>query len=64
MSTIQRIPLRQPDRAAPMKRVGNGTFVTETPEPELHVFSPDPKANTGIGAIICPGGGYAGVALG
>lgn len=64
MSTIRRIPLWRPDRAATMRRAGNDAFITETPEPELHVFPADPDANTGIAAVICPGGGYAGVALG
>ncbi len=38
-------------------------FVTKISQPELSVYLPDPAKNTGIGVIICPGGGYMGAAI-
>lgn len=38
-------------------------FITKVSQPELTVYLPDSAKNTGIGVIICPGGGYMGVAM-
>lgn len=38
-------------------------FVVNVSAPELTVYLPEKKKNTGIGVIICPGGGYSGVAI-
>ena len=38
-------------------------FITKITHPELSVYLPETEKNTGIGVIICPGGGYAGLAI-
>ncbi|CAK7008210.1 MAG: Acetylxylan esterase [Desulfovibrio sp.] len=64
MTNIFRVRLREPESVTEIPRLADDVFVTEIPEPELHIFPADPARNTGIGAILCPGGGYAGVAMG
>jgi len=39
------------------------TFVADIPEPEVVVFPVVKEKDTGISVIICPGDGYAGLAL-
>ncbi|SBW09087.1 conserved hypothetical protein [uncultured delta proteobacterium] len=63
MIEIQRIRLWNPDKKNAMARADADALIAETPEPELHVF-PATGANTGIAAVICPGGGYGVLALG
>ena len=58
------IRLRQPEAGTGLTMAAPHAFVTEIAEPELHVFPAARKKNTGIAAIICPGGGYRGLALG
>lgn len=41
----------------------NGDWITNVSEPELYVYLPDKSINTGLAVVICPGGGYAGVAM-
>lgn len=38
-------------------------FIARTSVPELTIYLPDKQDHTGIGVIICPGGGYTGVAI-
>lgn len=38
-------------------------FITQVTQPELTVYLPDRKVSTGIGVIICPGGGYSQLAM-
>lgn len=38
-------------------------FISKTSQPELTVYLPEASRNTGIGIVICPGGGYTGVAI-
>ena len=64
METIYRVPLWRTNDAAMMKQAVADAIITESPEPELHVFPAAPEKNTGIAVIICPGGGYGILALG
>ncbi|MCC8193196.1 MAG: alpha/beta hydrolase, partial [Deltaproteobacteria bacterium] len=64
MSGIRRIPLWRTGDVTRMEPADPDAFVTEVPEPELHLFPAATGANTGIAAVICPGGGYGGLALG
>lgn len=44
---------------------GNKTihFVLRVSSPDLTIFLPEKSKATGIGVIICPGGGYSGLAI-
>ena len=64
MSGIHKIRLWRTDENTGMEQIDADAFVTDIPEPELHIFPADPAKNTGIAAVICPGGGYGGLALG
>ena len=64
MQAIQRVPLWRTDEITVMEQAAADTIITESPEPELHIFPAGPEKNTGIAAIICPGGGYGVLALG
>ena len=44
-------------------RGADAVFVTDIPEPELIVFPAEGAPTTEAAVIICPGGGYSGVAL-
>jgi acetyl esterase/lipase len=39
------------------------SWVVNVSNPELYVFLPSPEKATGIAVLICPGGGYAGLAI-
>lgn len=39
------------------------TFMVRVINPELTIYLPQKKNNTGIAVIICPGGGYTGLAI-
>ncbi len=39
------------------------SFVRQISEPKIFVYLPDQKTNTGTAIIICPGGGYGGLAI-
>jgi hypothetical protein len=41
----------------------NGSWVTQVSVPELMVYRPALQNNTGGAVVICPGGGYAGLAI-
>lgn len=41
----------------------DGGWVTNVSVPELSVYLPDKSLNTGMAVIICPGGGYGGLAI-
>lgn len=41
----------------------NGSWVTQVSVPELMVYWPALQNNTGGAVVICPGGGYAGLAI-
>lgn len=41
----------------------DGDWVTNT-VPELIIYTPEKSVNTGMAVIICPGGGYGGLAIG
>ncbi|MDZ4707917.1 MAG: alpha/beta hydrolase [Saprospiraceae bacterium] len=45
-----------------VKNVAN-RFITRVVTPELIVYLPEKTKNTGIAVIICPGGGYGGLAI-
>lgn len=64
MKPIRRIRLDLPQHEDAIAMVPADTVVTESSEPELHVFPADPAKNTHIGAVVCPGGGYGVLALG
>lgn len=38
-------------------------WVTNVSAPELSIYLPDKAKNTGMAVLICPGGGYAGLAI-
>jgi acetyl esterase/lipase len=38
-------------------------FITKIIKPELTIYLPVKEKNTGIAVVICPGGGYSGVAI-
>mgnify|MGYP001619327510 CR=1 FL=1 len=38
-------------------------FITDVSSPELIAYLPDQKIATGMAVIVCPGGGYSGVAI-
>lgn len=38
-------------------------WVTNVSVPELSIYLPDKSNNTGMAVLICPGGGYAGLAI-
>ncbi|GAB6008911.1 alpha/beta hydrolase [Dysgonomonas reticulitermitis] len=42
----------------------DGGWVTNVTVPEISIYLPDEAVNTGVAVIICPGGGYAGLAIG
>lgn len=68
MTAIHRIPLvlpgGTPEKATTMEQAAPDAIVTENDAAELHVFPADKTKNTGIAAVICPGGGYGVLALG
>lgn len=64
MSGLQCVNLRNPDAPANLSCAADDAFITEVPEAELHIFPADENRNQGIGAVICPGGGYGGLSLG
>lgn len=41
----------------------DGDWITNVSVPELYVYLPEKSINTGLAVVICPGGGYAGVAI-
>lgn len=41
----------------------DGGWVTNVAVPEISIYLPDKAVNTGMAVIICPGGGYAGLAI-
>jgi acetyl esterase/lipase len=42
---------------------GEVTWIQQVSDPELIVFLPPPEKATGTAVLICPGGGYAGLAI-
>ena len=38
-------------------------FITRITKPELYIYLPEKKKNSGYAVIICPGGGYNGLAI-
>lgn len=47
----------------PEKSERNGDWVTNISTPELIIYQADKSKNKGAAVLICPGGGYAGLAL-
>lgn len=41
----------------------NSGWITNVSSPELSIYLPDKSNNTGMAVLICPGGGYAGLAF-
>ncbi|GAB6865348.1 alpha/beta hydrolase [Bacteroides acidifaciens] len=41
----------------------NGNWVTNVSSPELAIYQTNKAKNTGMAVVICPGGGYAGLAI-
>lgn len=41
----------------------NSGWITNVSSPELSIYLPDKPNNTGMAVLICPGGGYAGLAF-
>ncbi len=64
MDGIRCIRLWRPENEASVLHAAQDAFITEVDEPELHVFPALENKNTGIAAVVCPGGGYGGLALG
>ena len=63
MNGNRRIRLLHPGIAQPITPPREN-FISEIKEPELHIFPAAEVKNTGIATLICPGGGYAGLAIG
>lgn len=42
---------------------GDWSWITNISSPELHIYQADKSNNSGVGVVICPGGGYAGLAF-
>ncbi len=49
--------------ADPASRIRAVTRVSNVTVPTLQVFSPSPELDTGAAALVCPGGGYARLAI-
>jgi acetyl esterase/lipase len=47
----------------PEKTERNGGWITNVSVAELLIYLPDGAKNTGMAVVICPGGGYAGLAI-
>lgn len=41
----------------------NAGWLTNVPNPDISIFLPEKAVNTGMAVIICPGGGYGGLAI-
>lgn len=41
----------------------NGNWITNVSSPELTIYQANKATNTGMAVVICPGGGYAGLAI-
>ena len=58
------IPNNIPGVVSNEQIVSGGTkFILHITHPEIYVYLPDKKINTGKAVIICPGGGYSGLAI-
>lgn len=64
MNDIRCVRLWRPDEETRVPRAPEDGFTDTVAEPELHIFPAAAERNLGIGAIICPGGGYAGLSIG
>lgn len=49
--------------ANPATRIRPVTRITNVTVPTITIYSPDPVVDTGAAAIVCPGGGYAHLAM-
>lgn len=49
--------------ATPEALERNGTWYVNVSKPTLTIYSPEASQNTGRAIVICPGGGYAGLAF-
>lgn len=47
----------------PEKYERDGGWVTNVTVPEISIYLPDNAINTGMAVVICPGGGYGGLAI-
>jgi len=47
----------------PEKFEREGGWVTNVSVPEISIYLPEKSINTGMAVVICPGGGYAGLAI-
>ena len=45
------------------EKSGNTSWITKVIEPKLTVYLPERSKNTGVAVVICPGGGYSGLAI-
>ena len=41
----------------------DGGWITNVTVPEMYIYLPEKSINTGLAVVICPGGGYGGVAI-
>lgn len=41
----------------------NGDWISNVTVPEIYIYTPDKSINSGLAVVICPGGGYGGVAI-
>src|SRR4051794_9364607 len=56
-------PKPDPEKAETGKDRDIGRWVTNVSEPTLTVYPAPADRNTGCAVVICPGGGYGGLAL-
>ncbi len=63
--TIALWPTGLPDQAKPLEQpeVKKNARISKVSLPTLAVYLPAPKKASGLGVIICPGGGYAALAI-
>lgn len=57
-----KIPNSQKSDSKEQVETKNYKWVTHVQEPEIEVYLPTQRIATGTGVLICPGGGYAGLA--
>ncbi|MCG9973382.1 alpha/beta hydrolase [Christiangramia crocea] len=57
------VPNSQPSAEKEVADAGGILWITQVQEPEIQVFLPPENISTGQAVVICPGGGYQGLAF-